>query len=300
MHDAVRISAADGYALGGTVFDGARGPVVVVNGATGVRQRYYARFAHWLADEGATVVTYDYRGIGESRPHRLRGFSARMRDWGQLDLEGVLRFVHGVFPGRPVAVIGHSVGGQLLGLAPSITHVARVVTVGAQSGYWGHWPLSTKVAFASLWYGVMPITSKAVGYFPGQLGIGEHLPRGVAEEWARWCRSEGYFTDDDVPTDGYARVTAPLLAWSFTDDGYAPRAAVDWLHRLYASAPVVRRHLSPRELGVKRVGHFGFFRECFRDSLWEDAASWLLRPAMLPPAASAGGVKAAERDGSRA
>lgn len=285
MHRPIRISAADGYALGGTVFDAgaARGPVVLVNGATGVHQRYYGRFAAWLAGQGATVLTYDYRGIGESRPHRLRGFSARMRDWGQLDLEGVLRFVEHAYPGRELAIVGHSVGGQLLGLAPSVAHAARVVTVAAQSGYWGHWPMLSKLAFVGLWYGVMPLTSKAVGYLPGQLGIGEHLPRGVAEEWARWCRSEGYFTDDDVPTGGYARLSAPLLAFSFSDDAYAPKAAVDWLHRLYTSASVERRHLAPKALGAKRVGHFGFFRERFRESLWTEAAAWLLRsPRRLP------------------
>ena len=28
-------------------------------------------------------------------------------------------------------------------------------------------------------------------------------------------------------------------------------------------------------LGVKSIGHFGFFRERFRDSLWREAADWL-------------------------
>jgi predicted alpha/beta hydrolase len=27
--------------------------------------------------------------------------------------------------------------------------------------------------------------------------------------------------------------------------------------------------------GVKSVGHFGFFRERFRDSLWRETADWL-------------------------
>jgi len=31
----------------------------------------------------------------------------------------------------------------------------------------------------------------------------------------------------------------------------------------------------PRELGAERIGHFGFFREQFRDTLWRDAADWL-------------------------
>jgi predicted alpha/beta hydrolase len=33
------------------------------------------------------------------------------------------------------------------------------------------------------------------------------------------------------------------------------------------------------EVGAEklRIGHFGFFRERFRDSLWRDAADWLER-----------------------
>lgn len=278
MSQSIRISAADGYALGGTLFEGGQGPVVVVNGATGVHQRYYARFATWLAEQGATVVTYDYRGIGESRPFRLRGFDARLRDWGQQDVEGVLQFARRRFPGRALTVVGHSVGGQLLGLAPSIAHVTRAVTVAAQSGYWGHWPAPSRVAFAGLWYGLMPLTTRAVGFFPGQLGIGEHLPHGVALEWARWCRSAGYLADH-LPTDGYARLTAPVLAFSFTDDAYAPKAAVDWLHQLYTAAPVERRHLDPEGVGARRVGHFGFFRDRFRESLWTPVAAHLLAGA---------------------
>jgi predicted alpha/beta hydrolase len=27
---------------------------------------------------------------------------------------------------------------------------------------------------------------------------------------------------------------------------------------------------------VRSIGHFGFFRERFRDSLWREAADWLL------------------------
>jgi predicted alpha/beta hydrolase len=151
----------------------------------------------------------------------------------------------------------------------------------------------SKLILAGIWYAVMPLTTKAIGFLPGQLGIGEHLPQGVAEEWARWCRSEGYFTDDDVPTDGYARVTAPTLAFSFADDAYAPKAAVDWLHRLYSSAPVESRHLTPAALGAKSVGHFGFFREAFGASLWAEAAAWLLRSPGTRPSASATATAAA-------
>src|SRR2546421_3033841 len=51
-------------------------PVVIINAATSVRCRYYSRFASFLFANGMDVITFDYRGIGESRPSTLRGFDA--------------------------------------------------------------------------------------------------------------------------------------------------------------------------------------------------------------------------------
>ncbi len=288
MPDTLRITAADGYALSGHVVGAGRsGPVLIINGATGVPQRYYRRFAEWAAALGATAVTYDYRGIGQSRPHRLHGFTGTMRDWGRHDFEGVLRFAHREFPGRPLVSVAHSVGGQLLGQAPSNALLSRVVTVGSQFGSWHLWPAPRKWAMAGLWYGLMPGVTKALGYFPGALGVGADLPKEVALEWARWCRSRDFFLAHGITRDGYARLALPMLAFSFSDDTYAPKAAVDALHALYVGAQVERRHLDPRDLGVKSVGHFGFFREQFRKTLWEQLGAFLFGAPTLPALAAA-------------
>lgn len=259
---AERVSAADGYALGTRRYEAAdaSGPVLVVASATAVRQEFYARFARWMAGEGVTVVTFDYRGIGASAPHRLRGFQASMADWGQHDLEGVLRDVLRRDAGRPLAILGHSVGGQLLGLAASARQARAVVTIASQSGYVGLWPAHTRPLMAAVMYGVIPLSVGTMGYVPGQLGLKEHLPGGVAAEWARWCRSPGYLTDHLDARQGFEKLELPVQAWSFSDDIYGPRRAVDWLHGLMSRARVDRRHIKPARWGVKAVGHFGFFR----------------------------------------
>lgn len=287
MVETRRISAADGYGLSATVFGAERrGPVVVVNGASGVRQRYYAHFAQWLVERGATVVTYDYRGIGQSRPHRLKGFEGRMRDWGEHDFEGVLEHVERSYPGRELVVVGHSVGGQIIGMAPGNGAIARVATVAAQVGSWRLWPGASKWAFAGLWYGLMPGLTRVMGYFPGQLGIGADLPREVALEWARWCRHDDYFLGHGVSREGYERVRVPMLSISFSDDGYAPKPAVDQLHSIYSRAQVERVHLTPADLGAKAVGHFGAFREKFAATLWERLGAFVLGSPVPPRAAS--------------
>ncbi len=288
MTEALRFTAADGYCLSGTVFGAEqRGPVIVINCATGVRQRYYAHFAQWAAEQGATVITYDYRGIGQSRPQRLKGFAARMSDWGRHDFEGALRSAKQTFPGRELVVIGHSVGGQILGMAQSNEAISRVVTVAAQVGSWRLWPGASKWAFAGLWYGLMPGVTRAMGYFPGALGIGADLPRDVALEWASWCRHDDYFLGHGVSRDGYARMKVPLLSFSFSDDGYAPKAAVDRLHALYSNAQLERVHLTPSDVGAKAIGHFGFFREQFASTLWARVRGFLFTAPLASPGAPA-------------
>lgn len=276
MSEPIRITADDGYGLVGYVTGASnQGPVLMINGATGVPQKYYRRFATWAAEQGATVLTWDYRGIGESRPHRLRGFPGTMRDWGRHDLEGVLRFASHEWSGRPLVAVGHSVGGQILGQPASNALYSRAVTVGSQFGSWQLWPNPRKWAMAGLWYGVMPSVTHALGYFPGSLGIGADLPKEVALEWARWCRSREFFLAHGVARDGYARLKIPMLSFSFSDDSYAPRQAVDALHSLYTGASIERRHLRPQDIGVKQVGHFGFFKDSFRSTLWQQLGEFV-------------------------
>jgi predicted alpha/beta hydrolase len=71
---------------------------VIINAATSVRCRYYSRFADYLFAQGCDVLTYDYRGIGESRPASLRGFQASWSDWGRLDFEAMLAHAAEHFP----------------------------------------------------------------------------------------------------------------------------------------------------------------------------------------------------------
>jgi predicted alpha/beta hydrolase len=282
----LKIPATDGLALAATRFapaaETANGTRVVIASAVGVRRGFYGRFARWLAEQGFEVLTFDYRGIGDSRRGSLRRFHATARDWGEKDLTGVLAWAAANRPGARLVMVGHSIGGQLVGLSPECGRIAAFLAVAAQSGWWGHWPVPSRYALAFLWRVLMPGVAAALGYFPGRrLGLGENLPGGVAREWAWWGRHVEYPVDErgSPLRPFYDRFHGPLLACSFADDGYAPRAAVDALAALYVNARVRRRHLVPREAGMERLGHYGFFREGARDTLWPWAARWLLDPS---------------------
>ena len=189
---ALVFEAADGRPLAATVLEPRRveGAVVIAS-ATGVPRRIYEGVAGCLADAGLAVLTFDYRGIGGSRqggPLRLE--AARMQDWGRLDLEGALGWMRRAYAGAPLMVLGHSAGGQLIGLAPSARHLAGAALVGSQLGWAGHWPWPARAVMWSTWYGLIPALTSVMGYLPMRtFGQGEDLPAGVAREWAAWGRA---------------------------------------------------------------------------------------------------------------
>lgn len=104
MHrETITVPARDGFALAATRYHPDANPthtVVLIHSATVVPRQYYRPFATFLAEEGYTAVSYDYRGIGGSRPASLRGFRAWARDWALLDMAGVIDWAVATFRPR--------------------------------------------------------------------------------------------------------------------------------------------------------------------------------------------------------
>lgn len=276
-----RQCAADGYSLGGFCWRHAdvdpERPVVIINAATSVRCRYYARFADYLFAQGCDVLTYDYRGIGESRPASLRGFQASWSDWAQLDFQAMLHRAQQMFPGQPVDVVGHSFGGCAAGLAPSAERIRRLVMVGAQFAYWRDYARDSRWRLLGKWHVLMPLLTWWFGYFPGKrLGWLEDTPAGVVQDWvARTPRYEHRPSArllDELP---FARVRAATLAISLTDDPFGTIEATERLLAYFSSAERLHLRLSPQAFGVREIGHFAFFHDRFRQTLWPIALQWL-------------------------
>jgi len=284
----VAITCKDGVVLGGRLWRTSMVPskgFIIINPATGVLARYYRFYAKFLADSGFDVLTYDYRGIGLSRPARLRGCGYRWRDWGQLDFDACVRFAQAHRRGGELLVVGHSVGGFLPGLAESGHLVDRMLTVGAQYAYWRDYAPEHRARLFLKWHIIMPAMTFLFGYFPGRrLGWLEDLPAGVANEWS----FKPARTELDYPlhsrTEVLARFAffrAPILAVVVEDDELGTLPAVRRTLDYYSGAPRAEALLEPGALGVDAIGHFGLFHTRFAGSFWADTLLWL-RDAINP------------------
>jgi len=267
----VTIPAEDGFKLAGSLFEPTtpNGRVVLIASAMGVKRGYYRHYAAFLAEAGYTVLTLDYRGIGDSLAGRLRGFVARTEEWGTLDLSGAIRYLDARYPTAKLLLVSHSIGGQLVGVLPNHARLSAILMIAAQSGYWRLWSEVGPLRLWLTWHVFIPILTRLFGYFPAPLfGMGEPTPAGVALEWARWGRSPRYLRDY-IAQDYFEQIRLPIRAYSFADDWFAPRLAVAALCGFFSAARVEHLHISPQ----KPIEHFGFFRPgC---ELWADTLAWL-------------------------
>ena len=264
------IPALDGRPLQATLFaPEAPRQIVIVGSATAVPRGFYRAIATYLAQRGAAVLTYDYRGSGEP-PEVLKTSDARMRDWGQLDFPGAIAWAKNQYPALPLHVLGHSHGGHALLLAHNNDLIDRAVTVATQLGYWRLCAPGERYRVWLLLNVFAPAVMALSGYVPGsRLGLGEDLAKGVMREWRQWCNSPNYFFDDPTmaPALECARtLRAPTLVTGVADDLWGTVGAVD----AYAShVPNVQRlTIEPGAYGLGNVGHFGFFRAANGSALW--------------------------------
>ncbi|HLT39416.1 MAG TPA: alpha/beta fold hydrolase [Enhygromyxa sp.] len=270
----VTIVANDGFPLAARVFG--EGPlVVVIAGAMGVPQRFYRKFAQYLAENGLRVVTFDWRGIGESA--LAEDAQVSMGIWAEQDLDGVLRWARTTLQAERTAVVGHSMGGQLVPLCESASELSAAYFVGSQSGYWGHWSGLGRLKVMAAWHLLIPASTALLGKLPGRLlGGGEDVPAGAAAEWARFGRHPDYILSHRADTrERFARLTLPICFVRISDDQVAPWRAVKALASYYRGASVELRTLDPRALGCRSIGHFGFFRPEPGSRAWPHALEFL-------------------------
>ena len=251
---------------------------VLISSGTGFPRQFYHAVADFLAERGAIVLTYDYRGIAASRQGDLAGSEIEYSDWGRYDMVAAVERLAEAAPGLPVTHLAHSVGGHFLGVMSNHQAIDRHAFISVGTGYFGghhlkNWPLELY-----FWWGLGTYSLLRWGYIKPVGGWqGEALPPRVFKTWRKWSKRRSYFTSDYdglLKPQHYGDVTSPIRSWVFKDDPIATHRAAQDLLDCYPNAETSLQIRSAADFGVGRIGHEGAFRPG-REALWAECWDWL-------------------------
>ncbi|MCP4441429.1 MAG: alpha/beta fold hydrolase [Aureispira sp.] len=251
--------------------------IILLNAGTCIKRQFYHTFCEELTAFGYDVLSYDYRGVGGSRPDRLKKYKASIVDWGQLDIKAVIDWATKHYPSKKRYLIAHSMGGQVMGLAPNLNQLDKIVTVASSYGNWRNYTGSFKYKTALLWYTLIPIMTKFYGYMPAQkFGMGENWPKGVTKNWWQWSKTNiphSQLMEKHKIAHYYKEVTTPIRAYFLNDDNLATHKTIPQYQTDFSNVALDIQQISPKDYGLERLGHFGFFFPKSRQ-LWEETIDW--------------------------
>ena len=273
--EAFSICCKDGYILSARFYshssNSPKSLPILICPATGITKQFYNSFATWLSEQGYNVLVFDFRGIGDSLHGPLSKSEASIVQWGQLDIPAAIDALLNKTHATKVLLLGHSAGGQLLGLAPNHEKVAKVVAVSGSSGHVKGLKGRTKLLAPLMFKAIFPIARMTIGYGPtNAIGMGENLPKNVARQWAEFCGKPGYVTNaigKTVHVDFHHDIKTPItVVWS-SDDEIATEVNVKDLLRLYPNTQTTMLELKPSEFNHKAIGHMLMFKKSHQN-IW--------------------------------
>lgn len=271
-----KIPATDGFLLDAELYTleqaNSKGLIIVHEG-TAIPKKLYQPYAKYLAEQGYDVLCYDYRGVGKSKPKKLKGFAASIIDWAQLDMTGVINWATHHYPKHKKFIIAHSMGGQIIGLVENIHQIDKIVTIASSYGNWRNFNGSYKYQAAFFWGVLLPVFTKIYGYFPAsKLGLGADWSKGVAKNWFDWCKSNKphsqLMNEANVP-NYYQKFSVPIKAYIVADDTMATIKTIPLYKTDFASTALDIEVLEPADYQRDKIGHFGFFTESNKEVLWQ-------------------------------
>ncbi|MBV6880640.1 alpha/beta hydrolase [Epilithonimonas ginsengisoli] len=262
----------DNYPLSGHFFEPTdpNDKLLLINSATGVKQQIYFSFAQFFCDQGFTVITYDYRGIGLSKPKKMKGFKASMRIWGTEDYKALTNYIKTNFQGYQKFCLGHSLGALILGMNEDSKMFEGFFFVGTQNAFVGNLKFKTKIE-AYLGFGIaQPLSTKILGYFPGNwFGLGESLPAGSAFDWRTLIlnkRSTNRLLEK--VKDHSKELTQKVFVIRAEDDAWLTEKGVrSLLEDTYPNMRPTYRLVKTSESEKNEIGHINFFRS-YNRKLW--------------------------------
>ena len=244
------------------------GPAVVFLPALGVPLAYYRPLLTRWADRGRRVLAVELRGMPQSPVPDLRRARFGYADLVRTDVPAVAALA-----GDDVALVGHSLGGQLalLATAAGTVRPTAVVTVATGTSSPSHLPRGRRWQRRAAVTTVRTV-SAALTLWPGhRLGFAGRQPRSLMRDWAHEARYGRYQLHGD-PTDyetALSGLAVPALMLDVIGDRMIPASAVDHL-AARVGGPVTRatiRTTSPSD-------HFCWARRS-PDQVLDAVETWL-------------------------
>lgn len=275
----IKIKGTNGTELTATIFipENLRG-AIMIGPATGIKRQFYFNFCKFLAENEYAVITYNNQGIGDSSNSNLKKSDADLISWGQSDMSHVFAKLKELVPDTKYHLIGHSAGGQLVGLMRGAPELTSIINYACSSGSLKH--ISYPFKFSAIFFlnCFIPISNSLLGYTNSKLmGMGEPLPKKVAQQWKEWCNRTGYiknYLDSHEITHYYSKLSCPTLWINSTDDKIANNKNVDDMIRVFPNLKIEKLTLKPCDYKLKEIGHMKFFSKQNK-VLWDTVLDWL-------------------------
>jgi len=276
----IKINCADKIQLAATSYtpiQGMKGAIIMAP-ATGIKRQFYANFASHLAENGYGVITFDNRGIGESLIGTIKHCDVSLQCWGEKDLPAVFEQLKQIFPDTRYHLIGHSAGGQLVGLMPNASEFSSIFNFACSSGCLKNMPFQHKFKAHFFMNFFIPLSNSLFGHTKSQwIGMGEPLPKNVAKQWQAWCNGSGYVKTafgQTVHKHFYNELETPSMWVNACDDFIANNENTDDMISVFKKLPANKLTISAMDHGLDEIGHMKFFSRKSK-VLWKYPLNWL-------------------------
>lgn len=274
-----KIMTEDDFALHLTCFGkGEKGITVIFNCATAVPQQFYYRYAEYVSSHGYRCICWDYRGVGKSSGDTIKDANYSLGDWGNEDMNAVLRYAKAQNPEHKLIVFGHSIGGAVLGFCKEHALIDGLIFHAVQSAYFKDWRFPYNIRLIVEWHILLPLITLVFGYFPGErFGLGTNVPKKYVLHWSKRLlhpdiKSLFAKMGERLYFDEY---DCPFFCFNMTDDYIATPKAVKRMNAAFPKLSGPSLWISPKEIGHKKVGHFNFFKPKYKDTLWGTSLTWI-------------------------
>jgi len=251
--------------------------IIQFNCGTGTKKEFYLSFLTYLTEHAFICCLWDYRGSGNSSSENLKNCKFTFSDYGVKDMPAIKDFLNKKFPDLPYMIVAHSAGGQQIGFMKNLDNVKGMINFAVSAGYYPNMPFSYRMKAYFYFYIFAPLSVLITGYVKAKtFGLMENLPKKVVNEWRNWLEKKDYFFDPEfygktVPIGHFSNYTFPIHLYWAVDDTISSQKNIEsyWQH-INSKEEISFTKLVPSELGVKNIGHFGFFKRNMKDKLWVD------------------------------